>query len=215
MNQEAILAAVKEAIRPYFGEDSSGHDVYHTYRVYQNTLAILKTEPTANRFIVLLAALLHDTDDVKLFPDDKNDDHARKLMKEQGIALADQESIIHIIHQVSFKGKDSVVPDTLEGKIVQDADRLDAIGAIGIARAFAYGGSHGRLIYDPNEKPVLAKSEADYRKGNHATLTHFYEKLLLLTDMMTTEEGKRIAIHRHQVLVDYLKEFAEEINGQA
>jgi uncharacterized protein len=215
MNQEAVLAELKEAIRVYFGEDSSGHDVYHTYRVYQNAEAILKTEPSANRFLVLVAALLHDVDDVKLFPADSDDAHARKLMSENNLSPEDQKAILHIIHQVSFKGKDSVVPDTLEGKIVQDSDRLDAIGAIGIARAFAYGGSHGRLIYDPNEKPVLAKSEADYRKGNHATLTHFYEKLLLLKDMMTTPEGKKMAEKRHQVLVDYLNEFHQEINGQA
>ena len=142
-NRETLCSLASAYIRSIFSSDFSGHDAEHSFRVYRTALQIAKKE-NADLLLVSLGALLHDVDDKKLFPNNKNDDNARKFLSDNNVPKDIEEKIIRIIHQVSFKGKDSVKPDTLEGEVVQDADRLDAIGAIGIARAFAYGGSHQR-----------------------------------------------------------------------
>ena len=205
----------KRFIKSIFSGDSSGHDYYHTIRVYKLATKIAKQE-NADVKTVRLAALLHDVDDIKLSPDTyatkKNAVDFMTINKIDGKRI---EAVCKIIDEVSFAGTDSVVPDTIEGKCVQDADRLDAIGAIGIARAFAYGGSKGRRIHDPDIKPMTNMNKADYNQNHNSTsINHFYEKLLLLKNMMNTETAKKMAMHRQAVMEDFLEEFMAEWEGE-
>lgn len=212
MDEDAFDRA-KEFARNIFEGDSTGHDIYHTLRVHDLAVTIC-SEEGGEEDIVRLSALLHDVDDRKLFGDN-GFANARRFMDSEGIPEDIQDSICDIISQISFKGKDSVVPDTLEGKIVQDADRMDAIGAIGIARAFAYGGSKGRAMYVPDDKPKVGMSEKEYFANEGTSVNHFYEKLLLLKDMMNTDTAKRMAQARHDYMVGYLDEFMAEWQGRA
>jgi uncharacterized protein len=189
MDDKQIVDSAKLYIETIFANDYSGHDVEHSLRVYNNAILIAEMEPHCNRLFISLAALLHDVDDHKLFHTENNY-NARVFMTEHQMDSNAVEQICAIINGVSFSENRDIKPDTIEGKIVQDADRLDAIGAIGIARTFAYGGAHGRSIMD--------------------SLKHFDEKLLLLKNEMNTEEGKRIAEKRH----DYIKTFLEEIRSE-
>ena len=204
-----------EYIKEIFSGDSSGHDYYHTVRVYRIATEIAKQE-YADVNIVQLAALLHDVDDKKLSPET----HATKknavdFMTANGVDADIINIVCKIIDEVSFAGTDSVVPRTIEGKCVQDADRLDAIGAIGIARTFAYGGSRGRKIYDPDIKPRIGMSKEEYEKNmNSTSINHFYEKLLLLKDMMNTTAGKKMAEHRQVIMQEFLDEFLAEWKGE-
>ena len=204
-----------EYIKEIFSGDSGGHDYYHTVRVYKIATDIAKQE-YADVNIVQLAALLHDVDDKKLSPET----HATKknavdFMTANGVDADIINIVCKIIDEVSFAGTDSVVPGTIEGKCVQDADRLDAIGAIGIARTFAYGGSRGRKIYDPDIKPRIGMSKEEYQKNmNSTSINHFYEKLLLLKDMMNTTAGKKMAEHRQAVMQEFLNEFLAEWKGE-
>jgi len=209
---EAVFVRAKEFARKVFEGDSSGHDIYHTIRVHDLARTICASEG-GDEGIVRLAALLHDVDDRKLFGDNGYA-NAKGFMGAEDIPEEVQNRICTIIGQISFKGKDSVVPDTLEGKIVQDADRMDAIGAIGIARAFAYGGSKGRAIYIPGDNPKTGMSEKEYFSNQGTSVNHFYEKLLLLKDMMNTETAKEMAQSRHNFMISYLDEFMEEWNGR-
>lgn len=193
----------------------SDHDYYHTIRVYKLATKIAKQE-NADVKIVQLAALLHDVDDIKLSPDTyvtkKNAVDFMTINKIDGKRI---EAVCKIIDEVSFAGTDSVVPDTIEGKCVQDADRLDAIGAIGIARTFAYGGSRGRKIYDPEIKSKMGMNKEEYRNNQDSTsINHFYEKLLLLKDMMNTTEGKKLEEYRQVVMQEFLNEFMLEWEGK-
>lgn len=193
------------------GGDAGGHDPAHVLRVARMAVRIAEQEQ-ADLFLTEMSALLHDVDDRKLSPETAAaHTHARVFLRAHGI---DEEPIIHIIEQVSWKGTDSAVPDTLEGKIVQDADRLDAIGAIGIARAFAYGGAHGRVMHDPNVPPLLDMDGETYAHHVSTSLNHFYEKLLKLKDSMNTETGRRIAAERHAYMEAYLQEFLAEWDGR-
>ena len=189
MEEKQIIDSAKLFIESLFNGDYSGHDAEHTLRVYNNALQIAETEQHCNRLIVSLAALLHDADDYKLF-NTKNNHNARTFLNEQYMDSESVEQICEIINCVSFSKNRGISPTTIEGKIVQDGDRLDAIGAIGIARTFAYGGAHGRSIMD--------------------SIKHFDDKLLLLKNEMNTEEGKRIAKTRH----DYIKAFVDEIMSE-
>ena len=188
---------------------------YESMRVYRLAMQIAEQE-NADMLIVQLAALLHDVDDVKLSPETHDTKkNAVRYMKNSGVDDKVIASVCKIIDEVSFVGTDSVVPSTLEGKCVQDADRLDAIGAIGIARTFAYGGSKGRRIHDPDIKPMTNMNKADYNQNHNSTsINHFYEKLLLLKDMMNTETAKKMAMHRQAVMKEYLVEFMAEWEGE-
>ena len=202
-------------VKQILAADSSGHDYHHTIRVYRLAVEIAKQE-NADMWIVQLAALLHDVDDAKLSPETyAKKRNAVNFMKGNGVDNEIIETVCKIIEEVSFAGNDSVVPSTIEGKCVQDADRLDAIGAIGIARAFAYGGSKGRRIHDPDIKPMTNRNKADYNQNHNSTsINHFYEKLLLLKDMMNTETAKKMAMHRQTVMEDFLEEFMAEWEGE-
>ena len=179
-----------------------------------NLARAIAREEGADEELCRLAALLHDVDDWKLVGGAMGQStRARALMARHHVGKDTQEQVVGIIASVSFKGTDSVVPPTLEGKVVQDADRLDAIGAIGVARAFAYGGAHGRVMYDPEIPPRPDMDEKAYMANRGTTINHFYEKLLLLGDMMQTAAGKTIAASRHAYLKAFLEEFLAEWQG--
>ena len=210
-----MIESAIEYVKKMFCDHCSGHDYHHTMRVYRLAMQIAKQE-NADMLIVQLAALLHDVDDVKLSPEThETKKNAVEFMKNNGVDDKVMDSVCKIIDEVSFAGIDSVEPSTIEGKCVQDADRLDAMGAIGIARAFAYGGSKGRKIYDPDIKPLLNMNKADYHQNHNSTsINHFYEKLLLLKDMINTETAKKMAEHRQAVMEEYLEEFVAEWEGE-
>ena len=209
---EAVFDRAKEFAKGLFEGDSSGHDVYHTLRVHDLARTICSKEG-GDMDIVRLAAILHDVDDRKLFGEN-GFANARRFMDSEHIDLDDQMFICDIISEISFKGKDSVRPSSLEGKIVQDADRMDAIGAIGIARVFAYGGSKGRAMLIPGEGPKEGMSEKEYFANQGTSVNHFYEKLLLLKDMMNTQTAKDMAQARHDYMVGFLDEFMAEWDGE-
>ena len=202
-------------VKQIFADDCSGHDYHHTMRVYRLAVQIAKKENT-DLLIVQLSALLHDVDDAKLSPETyATKKNAVDFMESNGVDNEIIKAVCKIIEKVSFAGTDSVVPSTVEGKCVQDADRLDAMGAIGIAREFAYGGSKGRNIYEPKIKPLVNMGKEEYCQNQNSTsINHFYEKLLLLKDMMNTDAAKRIAEHRHAIMEAYLEEFMLEWEGE-
>ena len=200
-------------VKDIFQNDHSGHDYFHTLRVYKMATHIAEQE-NADLLIVQLSALLHDVDDIKLSPETyANKDRAAAFLREHGCPESTISMICDLIDEVSFRGTDSVVPKTMEGKCVQDADRLDAIGAIGIARAFTYGGSHDRILYDPEIKPVMNMNGDEYRNHISTTINHFYEKLFQLKDMMNTDAAKKIAEQREQYMKEYITEFLDEWDG--
>lgn len=211
---ESVIRNALDYIKYIFQNDFSGHDYYHSLRVYRMAVAIA-TEEKANADIVALAALLHDVDDRKLSPQTAKDKvNAVNFMRSQNAPETVVSQVLTILDEVSFKGTDSVTPSTLEGKCVQDADRLDALGAIGIARTFAYGGSHQRPLYDPEVPPKLNMNQEAYQKSNSSSLNHFYEKLFLLENMMNTPTGRRIARKRTQYMNDFVEEFLSEWDGK-
>ncbi|MCM1283042.1 MAG: HD domain-containing protein [Muribaculaceae bacterium] len=208
-----IINDALEFVKNIFNNDCSGHDYFHTLRVYEMATRIAEQED-ANLLVVQLAALLHDVDDIKLSPETyANNDRAVGFMSKHGVSEAMIKTICNIIGEVSFKGTDSTTPETIEGKCVQDSDRLDALGAIGIAKAFAYGGSHNRIIYDPEIKPTVNMNADMYRGHISTTINHFYEKLFQLKDLMNTDTARRIAKQRENFMKIYISEFLDEWNG--
>lgn len=203
-----------EYVKKIFESDFSGHDYFHTLRVYKTAVRIAEAEG-ADVKIVSLSALLHDVDDIKLSPKTyKNKDNARAFLYANGIDIDTVNKICTIIDEISYRGTSSVNPSTLEGKCAQDADRLDAIGAIGVARAFAFGGNQNRVMHNPDVPPTLDMSGEEYRKHISTTVNHFYEKLFNLKDMMNTDTAKGIAEKRNRYMQDYITEFMAEWDGK-
>lgn len=210
---EQLVQNATKFIKEIFQNDFSGHDFFHSMRVYRTAINIAEAEH-ADMEVVALAALLHDVDDRKLSPmTAEKKENAARFMCSQNVSESEIRQVCQIIDEVSFKGTDSVRPSTPEGKCVQDADRLDALGAIGIARTFAYGGNHNRAIYDPELPPRTAMNQAQYYSSKSTSLNHFYEKLFLLEGMMNTETGKAIARKRTQYMQQFVDEFLNEWDG--
>ena len=196
--------------------EGSGHDWWHTYRVWKNAQNIVKYEGSANSLVVELAALLHDIADHKFHGGDLGVGPrvAKSWLEKINVPSEAVEEVADIIANLSFKGakvKDSM--SSMEGKIVQDADRLDAIGAIGIGRTFAYGGFAGQEMHDPDLSPTLHASFEAYSKSKGTTLNHFYEKLLLLKDRMNTPTARKMAEERHQFMEEFIRRFLAEWEG--
>lgn len=194
-----------------------GHDWFHIERVYKNALLIAEEEE-CDLTVVKLAALLHDIADSKFHGGDESvgPKTARTFLESQNVSEAIISHVIAIIENISFKGGNFEKKfNSKELEIVQDADRLDAIGAIGIARTFNYGGFKNRPLYNPNIQPNLNMSKEEYKNSESPTLNHFYEKLLLLKDKMNTETGKKIAQKRHDFMVTFLSQFYAEWDGEA
>lgn len=193
MDDKKLISDAIDFVSDLLENNSGGHDTAHSLRVYKNALEIAGNEPGCDMTVVSLAALLHDVDDHKLF-NHENNENAREFLSNSGVPNEKIEEICSVINSVSFSKNRGKKPETIEGKIVQDADRLDAMGAIGIARTFAFGGEHGRSI----EESVM----------------HFHEKLLLLKDEMNTESARKIAESRHAFLEEFLSHYYEEIKSE-
>ena len=192
----------------------SGHDWFHIERVWKLSLKIQEKEG-GDKLIIELAALLHDIADPKFHNGDETlaSKIVRNFLTEQNLDPSVVEKVIFIIENMSFKNRNDAPENLpLELKIVQDADRLDAIGAIGIARTFNFGGYKNNLMYHPDIKPKLNQTKEEYKKSNGTTINHFYEKLLLLKDLLNTDTAKNIADHRHQFMLQFLEEFYNEWN---
>jgi len=219
--EEEIISQTEEYVKNELFKESTGHDWYHTDRV-RNLAKRIAHEEKADIFIVEVAALLHDIGDYKLYNGDEK--VARHIISKwlSRFQISDQTTnlIIDIIENLSFakslnKLEVEINNISLEAKIVSDADRLDALGAVGIARTFAFGGSFKRVIYDPKIKPRENLTSEEYKKNSDSTtINHFYEKLLKLKDKMYTEVGKKIAIERHSYMEQFLIRFYSEWNGE-
>lgn len=209
---EPIIEKCRTQVKEIYDTFDASHDWQHIERVLGNAERIMKREP-ADRFIVELAVLLHDVSDPKYTTN--GEDPEKEILESLGLSEERSRQIAQIIRQVSFKGGNGEVPSSIEAKIVQDADRLDAMGAVGVARTFAYGGAKGRKLYDWQEKPRNSMTELEYREEQTSSATHFYEKLLLLKNRMSTETGKHIADERHQFMLSFLEQLKKETDGNA
>lgn len=213
MNKTLLIEETKTFVKNKLYGEGSGHDWFHIERVYKLAKYLAEKE-NADSFIVEMAALLHDIDDWKFSTtNDSNTTTIENFLNSIHIDHDSFKRILEIIQTMSFKG--GVVDSTqhtIEGKVVQDADRLDAIGAIGIARTFAYGGSKNRLMYDPSIQPIDFKSLDEVKNAENHTINHFYEKLLKLKYLMNTNTAKEIAEKRHQFMEEFLNEFYSEWN---
>ncbi len=212
----SIIATTITFVKQKLQNAEAGHDWFHIERVYKNALLIAKTE-NCNLEVVQLGALLHDIADSKFHNGDETigPKTARIFLENQKIAPKTIQHVIAIIENISFKGGNFDKKFTSkELDIVQDADRLDAIGAIGIARTFNYGGFKNRQLYNPEIAPNLQMTKEEYKNNEAPTINHFYEKLLLLKDKMNTETGKKIAVNRHNFMETFLEQFYGEWNGE-
>tara|TARA_B110001454_G_C12697646_1_gene425169 strand:- start:632 stop:1291 length:660 start_codon:yes stop_codon:yes gene_type:complete len=217
MHQEKIISNTIVFVKNELKNAEGGHDWFHIERVYKNTLLISKEEKV-NTFVVSLAALLHDIADSKFYNGDETlgPKKAQNFLEEQSVDKEIINHVINIIKYISFKNSFDKTGNKFISKeleVVQDADRLDAIGAIGIARCFNYGGFKNRALYNPEISPNLEMSKEEYKNSDAPTINHFYEKLLLLKDKMNTVTGKKIATSRHIYMEDFLKQFDDEWNG--
>ena len=217
MNKETIIKNTIEFVKKELKNAEGGHDWFHIERVYKNALLISKEENT-DVFIVSLSALLHDIADPKFYNGDETigPKVANEFLITQHLDEEIINHIINIIKHISFKNSLEINGKKFTSKeleVVQDADRLDAIGAIGIARCFNYGGFKNRSLYNPEILPNLNMSKEEYKNSTAPTINHFYEKLLLLKDKMNTKTGKKIAKERHLYMKSFLKQFYDEWNG--
>lgn len=216
MNNSDIISKTITFVKEQLNNAEGGHDWFHIERVYKNALLIAKEE-FCNLQIVQLSALLHDIADSKFHDGDESvgPKVARRFLESQNVAGEIIDAVINIIENISFKGGNFEKKiSSIELDIVQDADRLDAIGAIGIARAFNYGGFKNRALYDPKIAPNLNMSAEEYKRSQAPTINHFYEKLLLLKDKMNTSSGKQIAQQRHLFMEKFLSQFYAEWEGE-
>ena len=219
MNREHIINKTTAFVKDTLANAEGGHDWFHIERVYKNSLLIAKNE-AVDMFVVSLGALLHDIADSKFYDGDETigPKMAHDFLFKLNVDSIVINHVIKIIENISFKSslsKSNIKKfSSLELSVVQDADRLDAIGAIGIARCFNYGGFKNRAIYNPNIKPNLKMTKEAYKASKAPTINHFYEKLLLLKDTMNTKTGKQIANKRHNYMLSFLDQFYDEWNGE-
>ena len=218
MDQEIIIQNTIDFVKETLKNAEGGHDWFHIERVYKNALLISKKE-NVDLFIVRLGALLHDIADAKFYDGDETmgPKIATEFLSTQKVDAKVLAHIVNIIHHISYKNSLSSTIEKFTSKeleVVQDADRLDAIGAIGIARCFNYGGFKNRTLYNPEILPNLKMTKEEYKKSEAPTINHFYEKLLLLKDQMNTHTGKEIALERHRYMEQFLRQFYEEWDGK-
>jgi uncharacterized protein len=216
VNERDILQQTREHVRELLAGDGTGHDWYHALRVCR-TAQTIGREEGADLFLVELAALLHDVADWKFAGGDHEAGPraARTWLESLAVPPKAIDHVCEIIASLSFKGAGVATPmRSLEGQCVQDADRIDALGAIGIARTFAYGGHKGQPLHDPDAQPEMHATFDAYKRGGGSSLNHFYEKLLLLKDRMNTPAGKRLAEERHAVMERFLEQFHAEWEGK-
>lgn len=216
MNQQQIINKTVQFVKETLHGAEGGHDWFHIYRVWKNALLILEKEE-ADPFVVNLGALLHDIADSKFHGGDETIGPriAMEFLRKEGVQKEVVDHVVKIIENISFKGGNEELKFvSRELMVVQDADRLDAIGAIGIARTFNYGGFKGRALYDPAVAPNLQMKKEEYKASKAPTINHFYEKLLLLKDRMNTPTGKEIAYERHVFMEEFLERFYKEWEGE-
>jgi uncharacterized protein len=212
--ENPIIERTEAFVHKELGDDATGHDWFHVDRVRRNALHICKEEKAGEAFIIEMAALLHDISDEKLNESiEKGEKKLATFLETIPLTDHDRNHIKQIIATISYKGGQITDLSTIEAKIVQDADRLDAIGAIGIARAFAYGGKKGQSIYDPTIKIRDEMSLEEYRKGKSTSIHHFYEKLLKLKDLLNTESAREMAESRQKMMETFLEQFYQEWDG--
>jgi uncharacterized protein len=212
ISEKQLVTQTENYIKEVFADEGTGHDWWHIHRVRNLSMKLSEAEG-GNRFVIEMAALLHDIDDWKI-TGDKQTSNAELWLKNINVSEAEVNKILEIIGQVSFKGAGvETLATSVEAEIVQDADRLDAIGAIGIARTFAYGGNKGRPIYNPGIKPELHNDFESYKKTTAPTINHFYEKLLLLKNRLNTDTAIELAEKRHIFMEQFLEQFLNEWNG--
>ncbi|MEM9672055.1 MAG: HD domain-containing protein [Bacteroidota bacterium] len=212
MANASLISVTVEFVRATLSEAEAGHDWWHTQRVWRNAQHIA-AEENVDELVVELSALLHDIADAKFHGGDEEigPKTALRFLEQQAVDLTIIEHVVQIVRHVSFKGGNfEATFNSPELAVVQDADRLDAIGAIGIARTFHYGGFRNRALYDPDIPPNLTMSKEEYKRSQAPTINHFYEKLLLLKDRMNTDAGRKLAEERHQFMEQFLDQFYHE-----
>jgi uncharacterized protein len=214
--QQTIIASLASELETKYSSEPSGHDWFHLFRVW-NLAKQLALEEHVNQFVIELSALLHDVDDFKFKKDGEDPfKNIKHYLTSYNIDSTVAEKVLSIVPNISYKG--AHVPDkpmSEEGEIVRDADRLDAMGAIGIARTFTYNGFRGVPMYDPNVAPIMDASFDTYKNRHSSAINHFYEKIRLLPDRLHTKKAKQIAVKRHKFLETFLKTFFAEWEGKA
>lgn len=210
MNSQ-VIADCRMKVKRIYEQFDASHDWQHIERVLENARHIGQAEG-GDQALIELAVLLHDVSDPKYKK--AGEDPEQEILLQLELSDKERSDIRSIIRTVSFKGGTNEEPETVEGRIVRDADRLDAIGAIGIARTFAYGGAKGRKLYDRDEQARTQMTESEYRNGDTSSVTHFYEKLLLLKELMVTDSAKQMAEERHQFMLSFLEQLQNETDGK-